>query len=79
MRSRSRKVRACHKVRHATRRLAEKHAEGLRKRTGSTCWPYVCEFCGGWHVGHTYKAPIYRILNDLDKGRPRKQAGSRTT
>jgi hypothetical protein len=47
-----RQVRRCQKLRHATRRLAEQHAESVRKRNGERLHAYVCNYCGGWHVGH---------------------------
>jgi hypothetical protein len=50
------KTQPCKKVRHATRRLAEKHPESVRKRNGERLHAYVCNYCGGWHVGHNYKA-----------------------
>jgi len=47
-----RQARPCQKLRHATRRLAEQHAESVRKRNGERLHAYVCNYCGGWHVGH---------------------------
>jgi len=62
----------CTKVRHETRRLAEIHCRSVRIRTGQHLNPYVCTHCGKWHVGHNHKAPVYRILNQLDKQTPKK-------
>ena len=54
------KMRPCQKVRHATRRIAEQHAESVRKRNGERLHAYVCNYCGGWHVGHNHKDPAFQ-------------------
>lgn len=57
----------CTKLAHETKRLALVHARSVRIRQGDRLHAYVCHRCGKWHVGHNHKAPVYKILKDLDR------------
>ncbi len=41
------------KVRHESAQHAWAHVRALRKRDDDRMNTYHCQFCGGWHVGHT--------------------------
>lgn len=51
------------KVRHATRDVAMGAVRKLARRDIYTV-PYLCRFCGGWHIGH----PSAAIRADMRAG-----------
>jgi hypothetical protein len=43
------------KVQHDTEEEARLHKKALRKKWGAKTKPYICPFCGFYHVGHSRK------------------------
>ena len=52
-------MKPCTKIKHLTRKAAEKAAHRMFESTGSKCLVYKCEKCHGWHIGRPsmYKNP----------------------
>lgn len=41
------------KQRHASRSRAKQHAKHLKRRGSTGVHPYLCRYCGDYHVGHS--------------------------
>lgn len=50
------------KVRYATENAAKSAAYQLAQLHGERMNAYKCQFCGGWHAGHT-PAKVRRIVD----------------
>jgi hypothetical protein len=45
---------ACGRKVAMPKHIARKAAKRRRGETGEPIWPYECEHCGFWHIGHSY-------------------------
>ena len=40
------------KIRHRSEKRAQNVCDTIRNGGFDEVFPYLCKFCGGWHVGH---------------------------